>query len=82
MTDVWDFVSCVGYTVVTLQWVVSGESFVSIQFGVVYCSSILCEVQGGLMPAGDSTRAGCVLGYLVFEFDSGAWLGRIQDPGV
>ena len=25
------------------------------------------------MPAGDSTRAGCVLGYSVFEFDSGAW---------
>ena len=42
MTDVWGFVSCGGYTVVTLQWVVYGESFVSIQFGVVYCSSIQC----------------------------------------
>ena len=46
VTEVWGLVSCVGYTVVTLQWVVFGASSVDIQFGSVYCSGIQCKVQG------------------------------------
>lgn len=61
MTDVWGFVYCLGYTAVTLQWGVFGKVSGSIQFGVVYCYSIRCGYMG-IMPAGDSTRAGCVLG--------------------
>ena len=61
MIDVWGFVSCLGYTAVTLQLIEFWVRFVSIQFW----ASILCGYTVWvwvLLARVRSTRAGCFFG--------------------
>ncbi len=46
MTGVWGYISCVGYTAVTLQWVVFGKVSGSIQFGVSIPFGYIVWLQG------------------------------------